>query len=74
MKKPSFIAKILGIFTVRSNQLNDIHLMLMENTLRTESLSKLNIFDLKGSYVDRKSSQGSSVLKDINYREWVRHK
>ena len=56
MKKPSFIAKILGIFTVRSNQLNDIHLMLMENTLRTESLSKLNIFDLKGSYVDRKSS------------------
>jgi hypothetical protein len=74
MKKPSFIAKILGVFTVRSNQLNEIHLMLMENTLRTESLSKLNIFDLKGSYVDRKSSQGSSVMKDTNYREWVRHK
>jgi hypothetical protein len=74
MKKPSFIAKILGVFTVRSNQLNEIHLMLMENTLRTESLSKLNIFDLKGSYVDRKSSQESSVMKDTNYREWVRHK
>jgi len=51
----SLLAKILGVFTVKTSKVNAVHIMLMENTLRLKDPDKLNyIFDLKGSLVDRK--------------------
>ena len=58
IKEPSLLAKILGVFTVKSVQIKAIHLMLMENTLRIDRSffsEKPLIFDLKGSTVDRKA-------------------
>jgi len=46
--------------------------MLLENTIRTHSRSDVKVFDLKGSFVDRKVSEDSLVLKDLNYRDWIR--
>jgi hypothetical protein len=43
--------------------------MLMENTLRVENQDDLvQVFDLKGSKVDRKAPDNSGTLKDINFR------
>ena len=33
----SLLAKIVGVFTVRSNRMSDVHLALMENTLQFEN-------------------------------------
>ena len=52
--KSSILAKILGVFTVNTPQIKDVHIMLMENTLQLKDPSLLkHIFDLKGSLVDR---------------------
>ncbi len=41
--------------------------MVMENTLRINGQDDLtNVFDLKGSTVDRFSPSNSSTLKDMN--------
>ena len=67
----SLLAKILGVFTVKSNKVDDVHIMLMENTLRLKEPEHLNyIFDLKGSTVDRKVkgvTKPSTTLKDVNF-------
>ena len=51
--------------------MSDVHLMLMENTLRLKNPEQLKyIFDLKGSLVDRKTkglTTNSTTLKDINF-------
>jgi len=54
MNKKSLLAKILGIFTVKADSINEVHVILMENTLRLKNPSNLKyIFDLKGSTVGR---------------------
>ena len=67
----SLLAKILGVFTIKSNKVDDVHIMLMENTLRLKEPDHLNyIFDLKGSTVDRKVegiTKPSTTLKDVNF-------
>ena len=51
--------------------MDEVHLMLMENTLRLRNPEQLKyIFDLKGSLVDRKTmglTTNSTTLKDINF-------
>lgn len=65
----SLLAKILGIFTVKQQSTDPVHVMLMENTLRVENQDDLvQVFDLKGSKVDRKAPDNSGTLKDINFR------
>jgi 1-phosphatidylinositol-4-phosphate 5-kinase len=68
----SLIAKILGVFTVKSNRMGTVHIMLMENTLHYEnSLQVKYVFDLKGSTIGRKVNgvvKRTSVLKDINFK------
>lgn len=67
------MAKILGVFTVKSAQIKKIHLMLMENTLRVDHSffsEKPHIFDLKGSRVDRLTGADSFVKKDIDFLNW----
>ena len=67
----SLLAKIFGVFTVKSKKTGDIYLMLMENTLQLKKPERLNyIFDLKGSLVDRKvhgQTSSSTTLKDVNF-------
>ena len=67
----SIITKIFGVFTVKTDATNSVHLMLMENTLQIKNPEGLKyIFDLKGSLVDRKTKgkiTNSTTLKDINF-------
>jgi hypothetical protein len=69
--KNSLLSKILGVFTVKSDSINEVHVMLMENTLQLKNPDNLKyIFDLKGSTVGR-SVKGytttSTTLKDLNF-------
>ena len=67
----SIITKIFGVFTVKTDATNSVHLMLMENTLQLKNPEGLKyIFDLKGSLVDRKTKgkiTSSTTLKDVNF-------
>lgn len=67
----SLLAKILGVFTVKTDSTNAVHLMLMENTLQLKNPDGLKyIFDLKGSLVDRKVTgkvTNSTTMKDANF-------
>ena len=70
--KSSLLAKIVGVFTVKTETLNKVHIMLMENCMQLNEPENLRfIFDLKGSRVDRKVkglTKSSTTLKDENYR------
>ncbi len=67
----SLLAKILGVFTVKSGKMDDVHIMLMENALRFRDSKNIKyIFDLKGSTVDRKvkgKTKNTTTLKDVNF-------
>ena len=64
----SLIMKVFGVFTVKTGQTQEVHLMLIENTLQLKDPENLKyIFDLKGSLVDRKVKgeiKPSTTLKD----------
>ena len=64
----SLIMKVFGVFTVKTTQTQEVHLMLIENTLQLKDPDNLKyIFDLKGSLVDRKVKgeiKPSTTLKD----------
>jgi len=68
----SLLAKIYGVFTVNTDNLSDVHIILMDNTLKLKSRQNLlKVFDLKGSLVDRyvkmtNATKPSSTLKDKN--------
>lgn len=67
----SLIAKIIGLFTINSDSTRDVHVMLMENTLRfVEPRNIQSIFDLKGSRVDRSTKgviKNTTTLKDVDF-------
>lgn len=68
----SVIAKIFGIFTIKSVDFREVHVMLMENTVQLRDEINLNyVFDLKGSTVDRTTQidnmKPSTTLKDNNF-------
>ena len=69
--KGSLLAKIFGVFTLKTDTTQEVHLMLMENTLQLKNPAGLEyIFDLKGSLVDRKTKgkiTSSTTLKDTNF-------
>lgn len=65
----SLIARIYGVFTVKTDQFKSIDVMVMQNTAKLDyKKGKSYIFDLKGSTIDRKvifdPSQKMPVLKD----------
>lgn len=69
--KKSLLGKIFGIFTIKADNISEVHVMLMENTLRFENTKNLKyIFDLKGSLVDRSVkgfTKPTTTLKDLNF-------
>lgn len=73
----SILAKIVGVFTVNTPHLKNVHIMCMENTLRLKNPDELKyVFDLKGSTVDRKvkgKTKRSTTLKDENFLIAAKH-
>lgn len=55
LKHPdSLLARIYGVFTIKTSQIKEVSVLLMENTLQLENPLALRcIFDLKGSFVNR---------------------
>ena len=72
----SCLARIYGIYSVKMEGIQEVHIMLMANTLRFEHNDQVRfIFDLKGSYVNRniKVKPGryhTKTLKDNNIRKF----
>ena len=81
-KNKSLLARIYGIYTVKTDYFDPLDIIVMQNTavLRNKKNDKLT-FDLKGSYVGRKEHFSpdekfwlkdlncKKVLKDLNYLE-----
>jgi hypothetical protein len=70
------IARIYGIFTVEMEDIQPVDLLLMANCAHTGSLIE-NVFDLKGSIINRKVeewSENDDCLKDVNLLELVKEK
>ena len=63
----SLIAKIYGIFTIKTNKFNTIHVMIMQSTLQrhNKSLPCLT-FDLKGSTIGRRTK-----LAELEQNFWL---
>ena len=58
----SLLCKVFGVFTVKTDARNKVHLMLMENTVQLENSNNLKyIFDLKGCLVASSSIPELSV-------------
>ena len=66
----SLIARIYGLFNVKIQDISPVNLLLMANTIRVSSTDNIqNIFDLKGSVVNREvaisnKTKNTSTLKD----------
>lgn len=76
MNPKSLIARIYGIFTVEMEDIQPVDLLLMANCAHCGSDIE-NVFDLKGSFVNRKVddfSDATDCLKDINLLEIAREK
>lgn len=71
----SLLAKIVGIFTIKTEALDKTTILLMENTLKLTDKDDLqHVFDLKGSLAKRyvptdEKTKPSSTLKDLNLLE-----
>ena len=76
----SLLARIYGIFTVKTNYFDPLDIIVMQNTCLLESKSNDKmIFDLKGSTINRKQHLETKfwknclnerkILKDLNYLE-----
>ena len=65
----SIVAKIYGIYTIKMEDINEVHILLMDN-LFLHVKNKISEFDLKGSTVNRVCHQPFTMkdcLKDINF-------
>ena len=68
----SLIARIYGVFKVKMEDIVPVNLLVMANTIQCKSSQQImNVFDLKGSVVNRevtitKSTKNTTTLKDLN--------
>jgi len=75
----SLIARIYGVFKVQMEDIQPVNLLLMANTIRCDSSNLIqNIFDLKGSIINRevtitKKTTNTSTLKDLNLQRIKKH-
>ena len=77
----SKLAKIFGIFTIRMDKFEPIHVMIMQNTMPNVDNTSLSfVYDMKGSSINREvlkkmsgvevkknGPTGGLVLKDLDY-------
>lgn len=72
VNKSSLFARIYGVFKVQMEDLVPVNLLLMANTVRHVSSRNIaNIYDLKGSIINRSvkitsRTKNTSTLKDVN--------
>jgi hypothetical protein len=52
-RRNSLLARIYGIYTVKMEDVEPVHLILMGNTKKSNDKNIVNVFDLKGSFVNR---------------------
>ena len=72
----SLLARIYGMFTIKTNYYEKVDIIIMQNTARLfNKHKKLEQFDLKGSLIGRRVKIRSinqirkSLLKDMNFLE-----
>lgn len=74
----SLLARIYGIYTVEMEEVAPVHLILMGNTKKSNDKNIVNVFDLKGSFINRevkgKNLKPTATLKDINLIEICKQK
>ena len=67
----SLLAKIFGVFTVKKEGMEKVHLMLMENTMQFKDKNKIKfVYDLKGSTYGRRTKgtmTTKTVRKDLDF-------
>lgn len=72
----TFIAKIYGVFTIKSNIFNNLNVMIMQNSALLGKNTKRVCFDMKGSTINRKSKicdeKKGFWLKDLNYKRTLK--
>ena len=74
----SLLARIYGIYSVKMEDMEPVHLILMGNTKKCEDKNIEHVFDLKGSFVNRevigKNLKNTATLKDLNLLNLCREK
>jgi len=76
----SLIARIYGIYTIKTDIFNNINIVIMQNTIMLQKKNnKKMIFDIKGSTINRKvklpdkfwrnSPDQKKVMKEMNFLE-----
>jgi uncharacterized protein YaaR (DUF327 family) len=66
------LARIYGIYTVKMEEIEPVHLILMGNSKKANDKLIEHVFDLKGSFIHRevksmgKKLKNTATLKDIN--------
>ena len=71
----SIIARIYGVFKVQMEDITPVNLLLMANTIKHRSINSIqNVFDLKGSIINRQvritpQIKKTSTLKDVNLQK-----
>ena len=78
----SIIAKIYGLYSIKSNFFDEVTIYVMQNTLKNEN--EMMLFDLKGSLHKRivpfkdkwwhTKKSHKKCMKDLNYLEIMRNK
>jgi len=68
----SIISRVYGVYTVKMQAYEQVHLILMQNTLRFDSKNDVSrVYDLKGSRFKRLVQShrivSSTTLKDVNF-------
>lgn len=74
----SLLARIYGIYTVKMEEVEPVHLILMGNTKKSNDKNIIGVYDLKGSFIHRevkgKNLKPTATLKDINLLETCKEK
>jgi len=73
----SLLARIYGVFTIKTNIFAGMEVMVMQNTVKTQSPSSSKLtFDMKGSTINRYTQlkemdfiNQKRVMKDLNFME-----
>lgn len=72
-RQSSLLARIYGIYTIKMEEVEPVHLILMGNSKDSNDALIKNVFDLKGSEVNRlvegKNLKPTATLKDLNLLE-----
>lgn len=74
----SLLARIYGIYTIKMEEIEPVHIILMGNTKRSNDKMIEHVFDLKGSFINRevkeKGLKNTATLKDLNLLEHCKEK